>query len=212
MAGFPLEVTILIKPNGFFTNRKLALIEALAHGLSNKAIAEELDLTVKSIERILNQINIKMGNKASPQFKDLDKIFNPRLRLMAALIANKTIELQPEISLRFIESLETNLKKTLILTCIGFSNKAIAELLGLSDKAIELRLSHLFDYFAVDTKLQQVENPRAHLLISAYCRNNITKQQITRLYRETDYPRLDSILTKPELFLANLEDDYKIIG
>ncbi|MDD9898585.1 MAG: LuxR C-terminal-related transcriptional regulator [Candidatus Melainabacteria bacterium] len=212
MVSFPLEVEILIKPSGFYTSRKLSLIEALAHGLSNKAIAEELDLTVKSVERILNQLNDKLGNKAGSEFKDLGKVFNPRLRLMAGLISSKIIELKPEIAMRHIEGLDTNLKRTLILTCIGFANKTIAEVFGLSDKAIELRLTNLFDYFAVDTKSQQVENPRCNLFISAYARGNISKQQLARLYRETRFSRLDAILTKPDSFLAGLEDDYKMVG
>lgn len=212
MVSFPIEVEILIKPSGFFKLRRLSIIESLAHGLSNKAIAEELGLSIKSIERILNEINTKLNNKAGKEFKDLEKLYNPRLRLIAGLLAGEICEIRSDAKLRLIENLSTALKQTLILSCIGFSNKAIAELFNVTEKAIELRFTQLFDYFGVDTKSLTIENPRINLFISAYCRNNINLQQIKRLYRETQFARLDEILIKPEAFLEGLEGEYRIIG
>ncbi|MDA0772840.1 MAG: LuxR C-terminal-related transcriptional regulator [Cyanobacteria bacterium] len=212
MANFPIEVEILVKPAGFFKTGRLALIEALAHGFSNNAIAEELDISIKSVERILNEINTKLGNKAGKEYKDLSKIFNPRLRLLTSLIATDICEIHTNTSMRYIENLTESLEQTLILCCVGFSNKTIAELFEVSEKAIELRFTHLFDYFGVDTKSLRIENPRVNLFISAYCRNNIKKAQVSRLYRETHFNRLDEILMKPAAFLDRLDGDYKIIG
>ncbi|MBT6843586.1 MAG: hypothetical protein HOA17_07310 [Candidatus Melainabacteria bacterium] len=212
MANFPIEVKILVKPAGFFKTGRLALIEALAHGLSNNALAEELDISIKSVERILNETNAKLGNKAGKEHKDLAKIFNPRLRLLTSLIATDICEVHTDAPMRYIENLSEALEQTLVLCCIGFSNKAIAELFEVTEKAIELRFTHLFDYFGVDTKSLRIENPRVNLFISAYCRNNIKKAQVTRLYRETQFSRIDEILMKPAAFLDGLDDDYRIIG
>lgn len=212
MVSFPIEVEILVEPSGFFKNRKLALIESLAHGLSNKAIAEELDISIKSVERILNQTNHKLGNKAGKEFRDLEKLFNPRLRLLTSLITTEICEIHSDTSLRALDILNEALKQTLILSCIGFSNKAIAELFDISEKAVELRFTQLFDYFGVDTKSLKTENPRVNLFISAYCRGNINKAQIKRLYKETQFTRLDEILIKPKAFLQGLEGEYRIIG
>jgi len=104
------------------------------------------------------------------------------------------------------------LSKTLVLSCIGFSNKAIAKLFDLSEKAIELRFSQLFDYFNVDTKNQTQVNPRVSLFISAFCRGNIKKNQIQRLFKESSTERLDSIFEQPESFLSSLQEEYKFIG
>jgi hypothetical protein len=104
------------------------------------------------------------------------------------------------------------LNKTLILSCIGFSNKAIASFFDLSEKAIELRFSQLFDYFNVDTKNQTEVNPRVSLFISAYCRGNIKKNQIQRLFKESSVERLDYIFDHPNLFLNSLQEEYKFIG
>ena len=173
-------------------------------GLSNKAISEKLSIPVKTIERILNELNKKFANKA--------KAYNPRVRLLACLIYKGILDISTEQEPRFISDLNENLSRTLALCCIGFSNKAIAEIFDLSEKAIELRFSQLFDYFNVDTKNQNLRNPRVSLFISAYCRGNIKKTQIQRLFKETMPERLDNVFDQPETFIKNLEAEYRYIG
>ncbi len=212
MASFPIEVEILIKPSGFFRGRRLALIELLALGFSNKTISEEANISIKSVERILAELNTKLGNKATKAADDLRKNFNPRVRLLFSLIAEDICDIYSTANPRLVEELSDQLKQTLILSCIGFSNKAIADFYKIGEKAIELRFTQLFDYFGVDTKSLSIENPRVGLFISAYCRANINKMQIKRLYRETQAERLEEIWAKPDKFIAGLEAAYKIIG
>lgn len=176
----------------------------MATGLSNKLISEELEIPVKTIERILNELNKKFFNKS--------KLYNPRVRLLVTCLTKEILDYRSEAELREVQGLNSNLNKTLILSCIGFSNKAIAQIFGLSEKAIELRFSQLFDYFNVDTKNQSVENPRVSLFISAYIRGNITKTQLSRLFKETQVDRLDQITENPKLFLETLEDSHRFIG
>ncbi len=212
MANFPIEVEILIKPTGFFRGRKLALIELLALGFSNKTMAEESNISIKSVERILAELNTKLGNKTTQDDSGLRKLFNPRVRLLSSLIAEDICDIYSTSKPRLIEELGGQLKQTLILSCVGFSNKAIADFYGIGEKAIELRFTQLFDYFGVDTKSLSTENPRIGLFISAYCRGNITKMQIKRLYRDTQPELLDEIYANADKFLAGLEATYKIIG
>ena len=173
-------------------------------GLSNKLISEELDIPVKTIERILNELNKKFFNKS--------RLYNPRVRLLVSCLSKDLLDYHSGIGLREAQGLNNNLNKTLILSCIGFSNKAIAQFFGLSEKAIELRFSQLFDYFNVDTKNQSVENPRISLFISAYLRKNINKTQLTRLFKETQIDRLEQIVASPGILLDSLEESYKFIG
>lgn len=184
--------------------KKVKVSEALALGLSNRAMSEKLDIPVKTIERILNELNKKFENKS--------KIYNPRVRLLSSLVYKEVIDYSTDIEPRYISDLNDNLNKTLILSCIGFSNKAIARLFDLSEKAIELRFSQLFDYFNVDTKNQTQVNPRVSLFISAYCRGNIKKNQIQRLFKESSIERLDHIFDNPNMFLNSLQEEYKFIG
>jgi len=195
---------LLHNPNLSLKTKKLKVVEAMVMGLSNKLISKELDIPIKTIERILNELNKKFFNKS--------KLYNPRVRLLVTCLNKGLIEYQSETELREIQGLNSNLNKTLILSCIGFSNKAIAQFFGLSEKAIELRFSQLFDYFNVDTKNQSAENPRISLFISAYLRKNINKTQLSRLFKETQVDRLEQILENPGLFLERLEDSHKFIG
>jgi len=192
------------KAFSIFKDKKVKVAEALSEGLSNKAISEKLDIPIKTIERILNEINKKFDNKS--------KAYNPRVRLLASFLYKDLLDFETESQPRFISDLNDNLNKTLILSCVGFSNKAIASFFDLSEKAIELRFSQLFDYFNVDTKNQTKVNPRISLFISAYCRGNIKKNQIQRLFKESSSERIDSIFDNPNYFLNGLQEEYKFIG
>lgn len=212
MANFPVNVEILIQPTGFFRGRKLTLVELLASGWSNKSIAREAKISIKSVERILSELSNKFANKATRNDNDRRRLFNPRLRLLTGLIAEDICDIYSSTSLRLVEELSQQLRQTLILSCIGFSNKAIADLYGIGEKAIELRFTQLFDYFGVDTKSLSVENPRVSLFLNAYCRGNINKMQVKRLYRETQEEWLDAIMIQPYKFIAGLETSSKIVG
>ncbi len=128
------------------------------------------------------------------------------------MIYKELIDYEVDTQPRFVSDLNDNLSKTLILSCIGFSNKSIARLFDLSEKAIELRFSQLFDYFNVDTKNQTQANPRVSLFISAYCRGNIKKNQIQRLFKESLMDRLEDLFDRSEHFINNLQAEYRFIG
>ena len=185
-------------------DKKVKVAEAVSEGLSNKAISEKLDIPIKTIERILNEINKKFDNKS--------KAYNPRVRMLDSFLYKELLDIEIESQPRFVSDLNDNLNKTLILSCVGFSNKAIASFFDLSEKAIELRFSQLFDYFNVDTKNQTRVNPRISLFISAYCRGNIKKNQIQRLFKESSSERIDNIFDNPNFFLNGLQEEYKFIG
>lgn len=212
MVAFPIQVKVLIKASGFYNPRRLVFIELLSLGLSNKSIAEELKLSIKSVERMLSEFNTKLGNQIKREYGDLRKVFNPRTRLLMTFIAEDICEITSNANPRFIEELNESLRDTLLLSCTGFSNKGIAEILGITEKAVELRFTQLFDYFGIDTKVLNEENPRVNLFIGAYCRGHIQKSQIKKLYRETQFDRLDEILVKPEKFLTGLHNIHKFIG
>lgn len=202
--NFNFRIKVSDKAPLVLKEKKLKVLEAMAYGLSNKSISEKLGIPVKTIERILNEVNKKSNNKS--------KYFSPRIRLILSLVALDLFEYETEAKPRLITELNDNLRKTLILCCIGFSNKAIASLFKLSEKAIELRFSQLFDYFNIDTKNQALENPRVALFISAYCRENIKNAQLKRLFKETQADRLDAIFANSNAFLESIEDDFKFIG
>lgn len=209
MANFDYRVIVSDTNQLKISNKKLITIESLAYAMSNKAIAEEVNLSVKSVERILSELNTKFNEIRS---NDLRKYFNPRLRLLASLISNGALDYESEAGHKPVSALNENLTRTLILSCIGFSNKSISSLLNITEKTVELRFSQLFDYFNIDTKTASSKNPRVSLFISAYCRDNINKNQIKRLYRESKIEFLDSVFANQDDFLKTLEVDHRFIG
>lgn len=211
MASFAFKVEILPAINSYRLNqKKLSSIHDLAKGLSNQAIADGLGVSIKSVERILAQLNKKLSR--STDYKSFHDFFNPRLRLLVSLLAQDLIDFHPETELRYIENLDQKLSQSLVLMAIGFSNKQIARTLGINEKTVELRLTQLFDYFNIDTKNQSSENPRVTLFISAYCRSNITKSQIKRLYKETTANRIEQTFMDLKTFVDTLEEQHKVIG
>lgn len=191
-------------------SRKLVVLEELAHGFSNKMIAEDLEISVKSVERILSELNKKFSK--SGDYANFHQLFNPRMRLLLSLIAGDIVDFDTEIALRYIDNLGPKLSETLNLVAVGLSNKSIGDFLSINEKTVELRLTQLFDYFNVDTKIQSYENPRVILLISAYCRGNLSKSQLKRLHRETLPGRIEVTMQDKPGFVSMLGVDYKIIG
>ena len=86
MANFSFKVEILQSINSYrLSQKKLAVILDLAQGLSNQAIAEGLGVSIKSVERILAELNKKLSK--SSDYKNFHELFNPRLRLLVSLLA-----------------------------------------------------------------------------------------------------------------------------
>lgn len=182
----------------------LLVLKLLAQAKTNQSICEEKRISIKTIERIVANLNLKY---------DIDsKIFNSRLRLLVTLLSKDFLIYRTHAQPRLITQLNQRLNFTLILTCIGFANKSIAKILTISEKTVELRLSQLFDYFGVDTKNQSKINPRVELLINAICRSNISLAKIKRLYKETQKERLEKIFENSKNFLDTLDDDYRFVG
>ncbi|MEY3370642.1 MAG: Bacterial regulatory protein luxR family [Cyanobacteriota bacterium] len=211
MSSFNFQVEILPALNTYrFSQTKLQILQNLALGRSNKSIAESLEISVKSVERILAELNKKLNK--SNEYKNFYKLFNPRVKLLSSLIALDLIDFKPEVELRYIDNLDLKLSQVLALMAIGFANKKIAELLGINEKTVELRLTQLFDYFNIDTKNQSIENPRISLFISALCRSNISKAQIKRLHKETSAGRVENTILDLKNFISTLEEQHKVIG
>lgn len=204
MLNFDYEISITDKARSLLKEKKINVITALAKGYSNAAISNEFGIPIKTIERILNELNRK--------FHTSSRHYNLRVRLIVSLLMNDLLIYSQTNKPRRVENLNSKLKKTLVLSAIGLSNKAIASIFCLSEKAIELRFSHLFDYFNVDTKSQSTFNPRVSLFISAYCRDNIKIHHLRRLYRETTADRLEQIFDNKTEFLYSLEEEHRLIG
>lgn len=202
MLNFKLTISENLVEN--FSPRRFSIVEAIAQGLSNKAIAQELGITVKAVEQSITAINKNLGHS-------FNGFYNSRVRLLSSLVSKEQIGFTSEFNLNKVE-LKDSLNQTLILTCAGLSNKIIATLLKCSDKNIEQRLGQLFDYFGVETKNQETENPRVLLFINSFIRQNIQAEQITRLYDKTEAEKLRRIMQEPELFIATLDCNQHIIG
>ncbi len=140
------------------------------------------------------------------------RYYNQRIRLVLNLLSTDYIDYQPENPMRLIKDLGPRLNETLLLACSGLSNRGIAKILGINNKTVESRFSQLFDYFNIDTKVENNDNPRMVLFISAYCRGNATKAQLKRLYKETYGDNLAAVFADTETFVHNLEINYKSIG
>jgi len=211
MPSFDFKIEILDTINVYrLSQKKLLTIKHLAQGLSNKLIAEYLKVSVKTVERILCELNKKLSK--SNDFNNFHQLFNPRVRLLTSLVALDLIDFRPQAELRFIDNLDFKLSQVLVLMVVGFSNKKISELLSINEKTVELRLTQLFDYFNIDTKNQSFENPRIVLFISAYCRSNVTKSQIKRLFKETSAARVENTFLDTKTFISTLENQHKVIG
>lgn len=187
-----------------FSPRKSSIIEAIAQGLSNKAIAKEFEITIKAVEQSITSINkaLELNNNG---------LFNTRVRLLSILVSQSLIDFKSEFKLNKVE-LKIELQQTMLLSCIGLSNKIISKLLNCSEKNIEQRLGQLFDYFGIETKNLEVENPRVLLFINSVLRGNAEISQIKKLLEKTSTEKLRRILQEPELFVETLTKKQNIIG
>jgi DNA-binding NarL/FixJ family response regulator len=178
----------------------------LAYGLNNKAIASELDLSLKSVERMFCEMNHKFSD---PLDLAQQQHYNQRIRLLLNLLANDYIDYQPENPMRLIQDLGSRLDETLSLACCGLSNTGIAKILSINNKTVESRFSQLFDYFNIDTKVDNNDNPRTVLFISAYCRGNTNKIKLKRFYILTQWNNLSS---DPMAVIESLRLTKRTIG
>ncbi len=198
MASFEFYAKLSKDVDEELSPSKIDIIEALAYGYSNKSIANEYGVSIKSVEKAIASLNKK--------FKADSASYSSRMRIIASLLANDYIDYFVNEPQQKIDNLSEDLQQTLVLSCLGLSNHAIADMLAMTDKCIEKRLGQLFDIFGIDTKHQAVENPRVLLLINAFLRQNIRKEQIKRLYKETELERLERIIKEPEAFIKHIDN------
>lgn len=183
---------------------KARVVEAISYGMSNKVIAETFNISIKAVEGIFSELN--------KRFDTRDPNYNSRIRIIAALIANQKAEYQSDIEYPEVKMLNETLQQTLLLTASGLSTKAIASLCQVSTKTVEQRLSQLYDYFGVDTRRQDAENPRVMLLVNALLKGNLRQEHLAKLVRQTARERLDRIINSPEYFLEAMLKPNNYIG
>lgn len=204
MANFEFYAKLADQIGEEFTPSKLDVIEAAAYGYSNKSIANEYSLSIKTVEKAFAAIIKK--------FEADNKLYSSRIRMISSLLANNFISYHVAEPPKKLESLSSDLNHTLILSALGLSNHAMAMILGVTNKTIEKRLGQLFDLFGIETKNHDVENPRVLLLINALIRENISQEQLKKLYKETAAERLERIAKEPEMFLQHLDSKNYVIG
>ncbi len=192
------ELSLRLSPN------KAKLIEAISAGYSNKYIAEAFGVSLKAIEQNFTELNKQLGTR--------DELYNSRMRIISALISEDLAEYQSESKYSEVVDLSEILKQTLLLTAIGLSTQAIAQMLQVSVKTIEQRLGQLYDYFGIDTRSLDDANPRVILVIAALLKGNISEASIKRLHKETSLDRLKRILQQPEYFVQKLNRPQTIIS
>ena len=88
----------------------------------------------------------------------------------------------------------------------------MAAIFGISVKAVEQRISQLYDLFNIDTDNAANENSRVVLWVAAITRTNIDKTNLTKLFYESNLDRLPRILENPDLFLLKLHGFKGVIG
>lgn len=184
--------------------QRLRVLAALSLGYTNKAIANEYQVTVKAIEQICTELN--------KSFETNSRFYYPRLRIISSMISNDLMDYESENLSNPLHNLNDVLYKTLLMVCGGLSNSCIARLFNRSEKTVENRVSQLFDYLGIESRNKEIENPRVLLLINAYLRANVSKAQIKKIFRETRIDRLERILEDPSVFLDNLEIAFKLVG
>lgn len=204
MANFDFSVEFSTYMEKLYSLKKLKIINKLCLAASNQMIAEELAVSVKAIEKSLTDLNKKMSIDSS--------LYSSRLRIIAQLLSEELCFYNSHSKLESVKNLNHNLRTTLYMTIIGLSNKTMAKLLNISTKAIEQRLSQLFDYFGIETKNTENENPRVLLMISANLRENISVSHFSKLVKKTSKDKLERIIAEPNLFVETITTDYSLIG
>ncbi len=204
MADLEFTITITESLSEKLSPNKAKLLEAISAGYSNKYIAETFGVSIKAIEQSFTELNKSFGTR--------DELYNSRLRIISALIADDMASYYTDSNYSEVIDLNDNLKQTLLLTAIGLSTQAIAQMLKVSVKSIEQRLGQLYDYFGIDTRNLETANPRVILVIAALLKGNIDEASIKRLHKETSVERLKRIIQEPEYFVQKLSRPQTIIS
>ncbi len=200
------QIKVILQTPHYISDLKARILEALAYALTNEAISKNLDISIKTVESNITSLSKRWLKKQDST--DLKATYNLRQRLLlTALVQN-------HISYNFDAysdpvNLDEELYLLLLLVMAGLSNNYLASLFALSTKAIEARLSQLYDYFNVDTK---VYNPRVALFLIALSRNNVSITVLEKIYKETTLESLDIYKNDLALLQSNLQSQYKFIG
>jgi DNA-binding NarL/FixJ family response regulator len=173
---------ISIIKNDYLNNYKedyINVLEQVFNGYTNKKIAENMSFSIKSIEAIFTKLLRK--NNIFTKNNPMSEYINPRNYLLATGLQNKYIELHsPQNQYPVLmKDINDALFQTLILSSCGLSNNTIANLLFVSPKTIESRLSNLFLKFHLNVEDQNIYNPRI-LLTSRALSHRIIKADSLR--------------------------------
>ncbi|MCH2227615.1 MAG: hypothetical protein MK033_07560 [Candidatus Caenarcaniphilales bacterium] len=204
MSSFYYEVHISSELTETLSTTKLNIIELLALAYSNKTMAAECELSVKAIEHHVRELG--------HTHKIRIDLYNPRVRILGSLFFSDLIDFHVNLDPIDLSKLNHRLADTLNLIILGFSLKSMAAIFGISVKAVEQRISQLYDLFNIDTDNAANENSRVVLWVAAITRTNIDKTNLTKLFYESNLDRLPRILENPDLFLLKLHGFKGVIG
>lgn len=204
MSSFYYEVHISSELTKTLSATKLNIVELLALAYSNKSMAAECELSVKAIEHHIRELG--------QQHKVRIDLYNPRVRILGSLYFEKLIDFHVGQEAINFNTLNHRLQDTLSLITLGFSLKSMARVFDISVKAVEQRISQLYDIFNIDTDNAANENSRVVLWVAAITRTNMDMHNLSRLFHETAVDRLPRILDNPDLFLLKLHGFKGVIG
>ncbi|NQY80274.1 MAG: hypothetical protein HRT47_08170 [Candidatus Caenarcaniphilales bacterium] len=204
MSSFYYEVHVSSELTKTLSATKLNIVELLALAYSNKSMAAECGLSVKAIEHHVRELG--------HQYKVRTDLYNPRVRILGNLYFEKLIDFYVGQEGINFNTLNHRLQDTLSLITLGFSLKSMARVFDISVKAVEQRISQLYDIFNIDTDNAANENSRVVLWVAAITRANMDMHNLSRLFYETASDRLPRILDNPDLFLLKLHGFKGVIG
>ena len=179
-----------------FTTIRLTVLELLALGYSNNNMALECAVGIKAIEHHITQMAVLCEARAD--------LHNLRTRLLAHLYFHDLMTLKSPVGSLDISHFNSKIMDTLKLLVIGLSLKSTAAILGISVKAVEYRIGHLYDFFNVDTDNTINENCRVVLWAAIILRTVIAKPELKKMYCDTSIEKIPRIVENPDLFLLRL--------
>ena len=174
MPSFYYEVHVSPELTKTLSPTKLNIVEYLALAFSNKSMAAECELSVKAIEHHVRELG--------HLYKVKTDLYNPRVRIIANLYFDKLIDFYVGQEGINFNTLNHRLQDTLSLITLGFSLKSMASVFNISVKAVEQRISQLYDIFNIDTDNAANENSRVVLWVAAITRTNMDLRNISKLF------------------------------
>ena len=196
MSNFYYEAHFSPELASHYTSVRLNVLELLALGYSNHNIAAECDVGIKAIEHHITQMAVQCDARAD--------LHNLRTRILAHFYFNDLLELKSPADYLTLSHFNQKIIETLKLLVIGLSLKSTAAVLGISIKAVEHRIGHLYDYFNVDTDNTINENCRVVLWAAILLRTRIMKSELKKLFSDTNLEKMPRVLENPDLFLMRL--------